>query len=54
MKKTEKECKNGRKKERVLLSEDKPDGLVFYPHEGGGTFLLIVSDPPKNNAALTK
>lgn len=42
-----KESENGKKEE----SEDRPEGLVFYPHEGGGTFLSIVLDPPKSNAA---
>ena len=46
-----KESKSGREEERALLAEDKSEGLVFYPHEGGGTFLSIVSDPPKSNAA---
>jgi len=42
---------NREEKERVLLTEDKPEVLVFYPYEGGGTFLSIVLDPPKSNAA---
>ncbi len=45
------EKENDEERKRVLLVEDKPDGLVFYPHEGGGTFLPTVSDPPKNNVA---
>ncbi len=50
MKRVERECEND-EEERVLLAEDRPEGLVFFPHEGGGTFLPIVLDLPKSNAA---
>lgn len=50
----EREIKNEKEKERILSFESNSENLVFYPHEGGGTFLPIVSDPPKNNAALAK
>lgn len=48
------EIKNEKEKEGILSLESNSENLVFYPHEGGGTFLSIVSDPPKNKAALNK
>lgn len=48
------ERENDEERKRVLLAEDRPEGLVFYPHEGGGTFLPIASGPKKENAALAK
>jgi len=49
----EKEKKEERR-EKTFSSQVDSENTVFYPWEGGGTFLEIVSFSPDENAALNQ
>lgn len=50
-----KEKKEEKKEEKKILSpETNSKDSVFYPWEGGGTFLGIISSSPDKNAATAK
>ncbi|MBU2635180.1 hypothetical protein KJ841_01745 [Patescibacteria group bacterium] len=52
MKEEKKEKKEEKKK--ILLPEINSEDSVFYPWEGGGIFLGIISSSSDENAALDK
>lgn len=49
-----KEKKGKGEKRKNLLPEIDFEDSVFFPWEGGGTFIRIVSSSPDENAALEK